>query len=246
MKMLSQLFENAKFFHGSPSGEFKGHYYGVHVGTHLAAKQALESKIGIKSDGSDWDGTTEYGKTLLAGTRSLERLESQGFWQTGYNCGAPEEDYYPTQRTYRAKYSDGSVIPFEVKPKMYGVRIKGKMSNSTYSPMGDTKANSLMKAFQKKGNARRGYYYTNDGEDAGSVSAVVPNGDHLEVLESFIQLFESPSVPKPDDLKDIMKEVILGKDKDGFYVYTHRCRSKSYPTPHDIPKGKIEFVGSTG
>lgn len=54
------------------------------------------------------------------------------------------------------------------------------------------------------------------------------------------------NVSKPDDLKELMREVSLGKDKDGYFVYTHRCRSKSYETPHDIPKTRIKFVGSTG
>lgn len=37
----------------------------------------------------------------------------------------------------------------------------------------------------------------------------------------------------------------LGKDKDGFYAYTHRARSNSYPRPGAIPLAKIRFVGST-
>lgn len=37
----------------------------------------------------------------------------------------------------------------------------------------------------------------------------------------------------------------LGRDKDGFYVYTHRARSKSFPRPSAIPKDKIKFVDST-
>jgi hypothetical protein len=52
--------------------------------------------------------------------------------------------------------------------------------------------------------------------------------------------------PKPDDLKDVMSGVSLGKDKKGYFVYTHRCRSASYDTPYKIPKNKIEFVASTG
>jgi len=38
----------------------------------------------------------------------------------------------------------------------------------------------------------------------------------------------------------------LGKDKDGFYAYTHRARCKSYPTPGQIPLDRIKFIGSTG
>lgn len=41
-------------------------------------------------------------------------------------------------------------------------------------------------------------------------------------------------------------ECSLGRDKDGFYVYTHRARSKSYPRPSAIPRDRIRFIGSTG
>lgn len=37
----------------------------------------------------------------------------------------------------------------------------------------------------------------------------------------------------------------LARDKDGYYVRTHRCRSKSYPEIKDIPKKDVEFVRST-
>ena len=54
------------------------------------------------------------------------------------------------------------------------------------------------------------------------------------------------NVAKPSELRDLMKEVSLGKDDKGYFVYTHRCRSDSYKTPGGIPKSKIKFVGSTG
>ena len=38
----------------------------------------------------------------------------------------------------------------------------------------------MMHGQLKKGNARRGYFYQNDGEDAGSISAVVPSWSHLK------------------------------------------------------------------
>lgn len=40
--------------------------------------------------------------------------------------------------------------------------------------------------------------------------------------------------------------VDLGADKDGFFVFTHRARSKSYDSPEKIPNGKIKFIESTG
>jgi len=41
-------------------------------------------------------------------------------------------------------------------------------------------------------------------------------------------------------------EVSLGKDKKGFFCYTHRCRSGSYEDPRKIPIKNVEFVASTG
>ncbi len=37
-----------------------------------------------------------------------------------------------------------------------------------------------------------------------------------------------------------------GQDKDGYYIYTHRARSKSYKTLADIPQKDIDFIDSTG
>ena len=40
--------------------------------------------------------------------------------------------------------------------------------------------------------------------------------------------------------------VTLAKDKDGYFCYTHRCRSKSKKTIAEITKKEIEFIESTG
>jgi hypothetical protein len=38
----------------------------------------------------------------------------------------------------------------------------------------------------------------------------------------------------------------LKKDRNGFYVHTHRSRSDSYPTVEDIPDKDIDYIRSTG
>ena len=40
--------------------------------------------------------------------------------------------------------------------------------------------------------------------------------------------------------------VTLAKDKDGYFVYTHRAMSKHYKSINSIPKSVIEFIESTG
>jgi len=37
-----------------------------------------------------------------------------------------------------------------------------------------------------------------------------------------------------------------GQDKNGYYIYTHRARSKSYKTLEAIPMKDIDFIDSTG
>lgn len=49
------------------------------------------------------------------------------------------------------------------------------------------------------------------------------------------------------EIKRVFGEIhcSIGKDKDGYFAYTHRARSKSYPTIAEIPKSKLEFIETT-
>ncbi len=56
-------------------------------------------------------------------------------------------------------------------------------------------------------------------------------------------------VPKPKEFlakTPKSKGCTLAKDKDGYFVYTHRWASKRYKTPAAIPKSIIEYCESTG
>lgn len=179
-------YQNESYYHGTPDQSISGKK-GIHVGTLLAATQALEARIGVPAEGT-WDGNREYGKTLLAGKQRLKELSKERGYgvETGFNCGSDitEENYYPTQRTQRAKYSDGTEIPFDAKPKIFKVDIIGNMTNWPGQPHADNIANGLIKRQLNKGVAKSGYYYINDGEDSGSISAVVPNKSFLKIYES--------------------------------------------------------------
>jgi hypothetical protein len=159
-------------WHGSPTGDFRGGASGLHLGTYDAASQALNARIGVPAKGY-WDGTREYGKTLLAGKKTLRELDPKGYNQTGYNArrDLPEEDYYPTEFP---KLHGAGPLPAASKPSIQPLKIMSEMSNSPRAPMSDAKANATMAGTLKRGKAKRGYYYKNEGEDAGSVSAVVP------------------------------------------------------------------------
>jgi len=60
-------------------------------------------------------------------------------------------------------------------------------------------------------------------------------------------------IPLTSKERDRVKELFgddlecsFAKDKQGYYCYTHRARSKSYKRLEDIPESKVEFIGSTG
>jgi hypothetical protein len=174
------------FWHGSPSGDLRGGTSGLHLGTKEAALDALRARIGVPADGSMWDGTKPYGETLLAGKNTLNKMGK--YLISGHNVNAPDEDYYPHQHP-KGFPTVGNSVPVDPqwKPFLRPFKITGGMSNSRYSPHGDTKANSMMKASLTKGNAKNGYYYTNDAEDSGSISAVVPNGSHITPVDQALQ-----------------------------------------------------------
>ena len=166
------------WWHGSASGDLRGGVSGLHLGTKEAALDALRASIGVPADGSMWDGTREYGKTLLAGKNTLNKMGR--YLITGHNVYAPDEDYYPHQHPKGMPWV-GNRVPVDPtwKPFLRPFKIVGKMNNDVYHPHSDRGANASMKASLTKGNAKNGYYYRNIGEDEGSISAVVPNGSHV-------------------------------------------------------------------
>jgi hypothetical protein len=163
---FNESYDSNIYYHGSTDKSLAGKR-GFLVGTKLAATQALQARIGVPAEGS-WDGTREYGNTLLAGQKTLSKKDKElGYYcSTGYNCGPdlPEEDYYPTEREERAKYSDSSNIPFDSKPIVFPIKIIGRMTNSPYNPHSDDRANSMMLRNLRMGNAKSGYYYENIGK----------------------------------------------------------------------------------
>lgn len=181
---LYESFTTNIFYHGSTDKNLSGKK-GIHIGTKLAATQALQARIGIPAVG-EWDGTRKYGETLLAGKNTIKNKDKElGYYcGTGFNCGRdiPEENYYPSERKERAKYSDGTDVSFDCKPIIFPVKIIGNMTNTPYNPHSDEKANSLMLRNLKMGNAKSGYYYINIAEDDGSISAVVPDKNFLEII----------------------------------------------------------------
>jgi len=180
--MIETYNNKTVFWHGSCSGDLRGGRTGLHLGTYLAAKMALEARIGIPADGKGWNGNRTYGKTLLAGHWTLEKNK----WNiTGFNWDVPADDFYITEFPITNKiwnnltYPNGEHVSLDCKPNIQPFIIIGKMTNKAYCPHNDWMANGYMRNQLKKGTAKSGYYYRNESEDYGSISVVVPNEKHL-------------------------------------------------------------------
>lgn len=168
--------DNTVYYHGSPSGKLVASPMGIHVGTHEAAKQALNARIGVPAVG-EWDGTRTYGMTKIAGRKTLRKIDPRGYNLTGYNASPPDEDYLPTDTSAEtAKYSDGSPVSMTARPIIFKVKVVGAMKNTPSQPVSDDFANS------RKRSQSYGYYYSNVGEDVNSVSVVVPDASFLKIL----------------------------------------------------------------
>lgn len=69
-----------------------------------------------------------------------------------------------------------------------------------------------------------------------------------KAYEKLMKAKESLTTNERSEVKELFgqsNKCSFGKDKDGYYCFTHRCRSKSYPEIKKIPMKDVEFVRST-
>jgi hypothetical protein len=59
-------------------------------------------------------------------------------------------------------------------------------------------------------------------------------------------LNQHPDLKKKIREKSLPNGFDMGIDKNGFYIHTHRARSKSHPKPDGITEREIKFIDSTG
>lgn len=66
----------------------------------------------------------------------------------------------------------------------------------------------------------------------------------LSEMEEAKNKKDKRGLPKPKGKN--FDGVSIGEDGDGFYVYTHRARSSSYPSKEAIPDSVIRRIETTG
>lgn len=72
---------------------------------------------------------------------------------------------------------------------------------------------------------------------------------YLSGGSNYIEGDRVTGLSKPNELLEKTNKangISMGADKNGFYIYTHRARSKSKPTPDKITEKEIIFIESTG
>ena len=55
-----------------------------------------------------------------------------------------------------------------------------------------------------------------------------------------------PDLKKKIESEGLPSGFSMGVDKDGYYIHTHRGRSKSRPNPSGFTQKEIKFINSTG
>lgn len=71
-----------------------------------------------------------------------------------------------------------------------------------------------------------------------------------ESKKAYEKLMKAKESLNPQERAEVKKKFghtgcSFAKDKNGYYCFTHRCRSKSYPTIDKIPQKDVDFVDST-
>jgi hypothetical protein len=177
------------WWHGSPSGDLSGGKHKLlHVGSFKSAMQALNFAIGTPVEGF-WDGTREYGKVKLCGQKTMNRRRLP---VEGYFHFAPDEDFYMCDQPLGKQplYADNTKIPLTVKPSIYRLKIKGEMQNTQDRPMPDAAIQFEIEPRQSRLRKKQGYFYRNEFEDSGSISAMLPAKTHVARSESVQRILD--------------------------------------------------------
>ena len=71
-----------------------------------------------------------------------------------------------------------------------------------------------------------------------------------KIMTTYILSKKDKQYLNPEEREEVKKrfkdiQCSFAKDDDGYYCFTHRARSKSYPSISQIPQSKVDFINST-
>lgn len=158
-------------FHGNPTGNFNVEHrqapYGFHVGSRQAAEEAVNARAGY--------GRYSDASPIPAPLRA-QKKETKGV--DGFTT--------VSHKTHSEAVRGGRVVsPMVNAPTALGTYGRGALGDMDNS--GDVAANAKAREIHTKGQKmRRGIFYKNASEDAGSVSAVIPGRASFKTHEDHL------------------------------------------------------------
>lgn len=130
-------------------------------------------------------------------------------------------------------------VIFEAVSDLFSKEERGIMSEKEWQELDE--ANSA-EAIKKKIKHVRGL------SDECRAYAMENHSDWMHDIGSgkVSGLNKHPDLEKKIEEEGLPSGFSMGVDKDGYYIHTHRARSKSYANPGKISAKDIKFIDSTG
>jgi hypothetical protein len=227
VKPLNQLFQQAP----TPQGDERY----IHIGSEIEGKvlgkdETIKGKI-ISSD-TDEEGnilshtvqvfdTAEKVKVDPTSVSLITHEERPDFRMKDF-IGGVHEDFYSSLNDYLNENKNDAIATLKCEK----IFERAKFEDLTTDVKGKIeRSKKLPKELKEK-----------------IMPLIIVNGIHgTRYNEGKVMELKKPKVEGKS-----FDGVSLGADKNGFFVFTHRARSKSKPEIKDIPKKDISFIKSTG
>lgn len=171
-EMTREEFESqpGTYFHGHPTGNFNWEERGQ--GFHVGSKQAATDAVVARAAYGKYPGDVPIPAPFLGHRVAVND---------------PARPYHRSEAVAHPEHVRGGriVSPMVNWPGSLGSYGKGDHGDMVNS--GDAMANGRVAAINSRGQTmRQGIYYKNASEDAGSVSAVLPNRQSFKTHEDLI------------------------------------------------------------
>lgn len=195
------------WFHGSPNGQIGAHGGSFHVGSELAAAEALGPRIATgkyrtKTRIGTIQKVKQAAKAMQQSPRMIESPRGGSYYADNPGITAGRIDGPMTNTTKLASSRGPGRGKWEVRQGIpRGALEDWKRHNST-EPLPDIRANAVENGIRKSGRTmRQGMYYVNAAEGAQEdhpISAILPNRKHFKTHEDYLveARAQGKSIPK--------------------------------------------------
>lgn len=158
-------------FHGHPTGNFNAEHPRAKQGFHVGSRRAAEDAVNARAGYGKYSDSSPIPAPLRA--KKVEKKAADGMTDISYKT-------HP--QAVRGGMITSPMVNSSGAMGRYGRGGIGDMHDS-----GDVSANAKAAEIHAKGQTmRRGIFYKNASEDAGSVSAVLPSRSSFKTHEDYL------------------------------------------------------------